>query len=190
MFDFAFSEIALIAIVALIAIGPKDMPVAIRAVTGWIRKARRMAAEFQTHVDEMVREADLHDVRASINEIRNFDIRGEIERNVDPDGSLRSTFASNPLEPAAAAPAVTEVAVSEPTAPEPEQPAEVAIETPAAPARPEAPSFIPPNMVAPPGSEIWAQVAGSCSGGRAVDPDPPAFIPPEIAQQRRSRPSV
>ena len=59
MFDFAWSEIALIGVVALIAIGPKDMPVAIRAVTDMIKKARRMAGEFQTHVDEMVREADL-----------------------------------------------------------------------------------------------------------------------------------
>jgi Tat protein translocase TatB subunit len=78
MFDFAWSEFALIAVVAMIAIGPKDMPAAIRAVTGWVKKARRMAAEFQTHVDEMVREADLSEVRASINE-SNFDIRGEIE---------------------------------------------------------------------------------------------------------------
>src|SRR5215469_17126938 len=98
MFDFAWSEIALIAVVAMIFIGPKDMPVAVRAVTGWIKKARRMAAEFQTHVDEMVREADLSEVRASINEIRNFDIKGEIEKTVDADGSLRATFASNPLE--------------------------------------------------------------------------------------------
>ena len=59
MFDFAWSELGLIAVVAMILIGPKDMPVAIRSVTAWIRKARRMAAEFQTHVDEMVREADL-----------------------------------------------------------------------------------------------------------------------------------
>ena len=52
-----------------------------------------MAAEFQTHVDEMVREADLSEVRSSINEIRNFDIRGEIERAVDAGRSLRATFA-------------------------------------------------------------------------------------------------
>ena len=45
MFDFAWSELGLIAVVAMILIGPKDMPVAIRSVTGWIRKARRMAAE-------------------------------------------------------------------------------------------------------------------------------------------------
>src|SRR5262249_41833784 len=99
MFDFAWSELALIAVVALIAIGPKDMPVAIRTVPGWIKKARRMAVEFQTHVDEMVREADLSEIRSSINEIRNFDIRGEIERTVDADGSIRASFASNPLEP-------------------------------------------------------------------------------------------
>ena len=122
MFDFAWSEIALIAVVAMIAIGPKDMPVAIRAVTGWIKKARRMAAEFQTHVDEMVREADLSEVRNSINEIRNFDFRGEIEKAIDPDGSIRDTFASNPLEPTrggGAATSVEEIAVSEPAAAEP-----------------------------------------------------------------------
>src|SRR5215469_4924858 len=117
MFDFAWSEIALIAVVAMIFIGPKDMPVAVRSVTGWIKKARRMAAEFQTHVDEMVREADLSEIRSSINEIRNFDIKGELERTIDADGSLRSTFATNPLEPATTASTVTsveEIAVSEP----------------------------------------------------------------------------
>jgi sec-independent protein translocase protein TatB len=82
MFDFAWSEIALIAVVAMIAIGPKDMPVAMRAVTGWIKKARRMAAEFQTHVDEMMREADLSEVRNSINDIRQFDFRTEVEKAI------------------------------------------------------------------------------------------------------------
>jgi sec-independent protein translocase protein TatB len=190
MFDFAWSEIALIAIVALIAIGPKDMPVAIRAVTGWIKKARRMAAEFQTHVDEMVREADLHEVRSSISEIRNFDIRGEIERNVDPDGSIRGTFASNPLEPTAAAPAVApaaDAAVSESNVSELEKPAEVATEAvpPPTPAPPHAPSFIPPNMVPPPGSGARSGASGSCNVEHAVEPEAPAFIPPDIVLQRR-----
>ena len=99
MFDFAWSEIALIAAVALIAIGPKDMPAAIRGITNMIKKARRMAAEFQTHVDEMVRDANLDEVRNQFNEIRNFDVKGHIERAVNSDGSLRSTFATNPLEP-------------------------------------------------------------------------------------------
>jgi sec-independent protein translocase protein TatB len=176
MFDFAWSEIALIAVVAMIAIGPKDMPAAIRAVTGWIKKARRMAAEFQTHVDEMVREADLSEVRASINEIRNFDVRGEIERTIDADGSIRATFASNPLEPSTpAATSLEEIAVSEPVIEAP-MPDEESVVT-AAPCAPTAPAFVPPNMV-------------RAAAHDAAEPEPPAFIPPGVAQQRRARPSA
>src|SRR5580658_4825723 len=99
MFDVAWSEMAFIAAVALVLIGPKDMPVAIRSITGMIKKARRMAGEFQTHVDEMLREANLDEVKNSINDIRNFDLKTEMERTVDPDGTLRDTFANNPLNP-------------------------------------------------------------------------------------------
>jgi|HubBroStandDraft_5_1064220.scaffolds.fasta_scaffold326016_2 sec-independent protein translocase protein TatB len=176
MFDFAWSEFALIAVVALIAIGPKDMPVAIRSVTAWIKKARRMAAEFQTHVDEMVREADLHEVKASFNEIRNFDIKGQLERTIDADGSLRSTFASNPLEPLPAtttATSVEEIAVSEPPAAEIAPP----VETPPQPAPcvPQAPAFVPPNLVLP------------TRPNGAADQDAPAFIPPNVVAERRAR---
>jgi sec-independent protein translocase protein TatB len=183
MFDFAWSEIALIAAVALIAIGPKDMPVALRAVTDMIKKARRMAAEFQTHVDEMVREADLSEVRASINEIRNFDIRGELEKTIDADGSIRATLASNPLEPSSSAvTSVEELAVSEPViespmvseAPAPLEEPVVSVE----PCVPRAPAFVPPNLVYPEATHD------------ADGPEPPAFIPPNVVQQRRARPSA
>jgi sec-independent protein translocase protein TatB len=171
MFDFAWSELGLIAVVAMILIGPKDMPVAIRSVTGWIRKARRMAAEFQTHVDEMVREADLGDIRSSINEIRNFDIRGQIEKAVDSDGSIRATFAENPLAPSVTS--VEEIAVAEPAVAELAQPSEeVAVAAPAPePCVPHAPAFVPPNMARPvaPGAE---------------NAEAPAFIPPDIARQQ------
>jgi len=171
MFDFAWSEIMLIGVVALIAIGPKDMPAAIKAIAQVVKKARRMAAEFQTHVDELMREADLHEVREQINEIRNFDIRGEAERTIDPDGSLRATFASNPLEPLpnAAAPAAS----PEPAAPAlAEHGAAVhdtdVMERPAKPDATEpAPAFVPPEAAAP----------------QPVTPEPqepPAFIPPGV----------
>jgi sec-independent protein translocase protein TatB len=173
MFDFAWSELGLIAVVAMILIGPKDMPVAIRSVTGWIRKARRMAAEFQTHVDEMVREADLGDIRSSINEIRNFDVRGHIEKAVDADGSLRATFAENPLEPSVTS--VEEIAVAEPVVAELATPLdEVAIGAPEPlPCTPQAPAFVPPNMVHP-------------IAAKPADAEPPAFIPPEVVQQHRA----
>jgi sec-independent protein translocase protein TatB len=181
MFDFAWSELGLIAAVALILIGPKDLPVAIRTITDMIKKARRMASEFQTHVDEMMREADLHEVRDQIASIRNFDIRGEIERHIDPDRSLRDTFASNPLEPAPASdtiatPApVSDAAVAEleaipPAAPEPAKPI-----APAEAAAPAAPAFIPPGFV--PSLTAAADQA-----------DAPPFIPPQVVLQRASRP--
>jgi sec-independent protein translocase protein TatB len=177
MFDFAWSEIALIAVVAMIAIGPKDMPAAMRAVTGWVKKARRMAGEFQTHVDEMMREADLSEVRASINEIRNFDIKGEIEKTIDADGSIRSTFASNPLEPdTPAVTSVEELAVSEPAIAELQPPEEPVVA--ATPCVPRAPAFVPPNLVLP------VVAAG------AARPEAPAFIPPDVVRQRHAHPSV
>jgi sec-independent protein translocase protein TatB len=98
MFDFAWSEIALIGVVALIAIGPKDMPVAIKAVAEAVKKARRMAGEFQVHVDEMVREANLHEVRDQINDIRRMDIKGKILGAVDGDGTIRKTMSETPFE--------------------------------------------------------------------------------------------
>ena len=182
MFDFAWSEIALIGAVALIAIGPKDMPAAIRTVSGMIKKARRMAAEFQTHVDEMVREADLGDVKKAFSDIRNLDIPSLVEKHIDPDRSIRSTFDEDPFKPAyPTAGAVTSVddlaVIDQPTPdllPQPEPPAE--------PAKPRAPAFIPPAFV-PPGLIPPPAVL--------VTPDPaaaPAFIPPEAVLQRRSKP--
>ncbi len=97
MFDFAWTEIVLIGVVALIAIGPKDMPVALRTLATLIKKARRMAGEFQSHVDEMVKDTELADVRNQISELRRFDLRGEVRRTVDPDGSLRATMADDPF---------------------------------------------------------------------------------------------
>jgi sec-independent protein translocase protein TatB len=163
MFDFAWTEIALIGVVALIAIGPKDMPVAIKSVATMIKKARRMASEFQTHVDEMMREANLDEVRSQLNEIRNFDIKGQIEKAVDADGSIRQTFASNPLEPEYKAPAAEPVAETAVEA-RPEHtiapPTDAQPETEAAPVKAAAPAFIPPEI--------------------ANRPEPPAFIPPGV----------
>ena len=64
MFDLAWSEIALIGVVALVVIGPKDLPEAIRGLARGVQKLRRMASEFQGQADELVREANLDEVRS------------------------------------------------------------------------------------------------------------------------------
>ncbi len=102
MFDFAWPELALIGIVGLLFIGPKDMPVAIRTVTNLLKKGRKLAGEFQTHVDDMVREADLGDARDQLRQLRSFNVRGQIMKALDEDGTIKRTLEEKPL--AAAAP--------------------------------------------------------------------------------------
>lgn len=96
MFDFAWSEIALIGAVALVVIGPKDLPVAIKGLAGFVKKARKMASEFQSHVDEMVREADLSEVRDHVRDLRNLNVRGRIMKAIDGDGALARSFEEPP----------------------------------------------------------------------------------------------
>lgn len=62
MFDIAPSEFLLVAIVALVVIGPKDLPKAMRVVGYWVGKARGVARQFRSGFDEMVREAELHEM--------------------------------------------------------------------------------------------------------------------------------
>ena len=75
MIDVSWQEILVIAVVAVVVIGPKDLPVAIRTVAGWVKKAREMAGEFQRGVDEMVREAELSDVRKQVEQAANERLR-------------------------------------------------------------------------------------------------------------------
>lgn len=59
MFDIASSELLLVALVALLVIGPKDLPRVLRHVGNWVGKARGVAAQFRSGFDEMVRESEL-----------------------------------------------------------------------------------------------------------------------------------
>jgi sec-independent protein translocase protein TatB len=158
MFDFAWSEIALIGVVALVAIGPKDMPVAIKAISDTIKKMRRMAGEFQGHVDEMLKEANLGEVKSTFDELRGMNVKAAMRRAVDPDGTLRSAFADpfkeHPVRPVMT-PLDQTMAVQPVDARAPEGPL------------PPAPAFIPPNATPP----------------ASIQPAP-AFIPPGEAQDR------
>jgi sec-independent protein translocase protein TatB len=88
MLDIGWSEMAVIALVALLVIGPKDLPKVMRAASQWVRKARGLAREFQSSVDDMIREADLDDARKMVESARSLDVRKAIGDTVDPTGSL------------------------------------------------------------------------------------------------------
>jgi sec-independent protein translocase protein TatB len=70
MFDIGWSEFVVIAVVALIAIGPKELPGVLRMIGQWMGKARKMAAEFQGQFQEAMREAEMADIKKSFDEVR------------------------------------------------------------------------------------------------------------------------
>jgi sec-independent protein translocase protein TatB len=69
MFDIAWGEFILIAVVALIVIGPKELPAVLRAIGQWTVKIRRMAAEFQGQFQEALREAEMADLRKEVDSL-------------------------------------------------------------------------------------------------------------------------
>jgi len=70
MFNIGWSEYLVIAVIALIAIGPKELPGVLRMVGQWVGKARKMAAEFQGQFQEAMREAEMADLKKSFDEVK------------------------------------------------------------------------------------------------------------------------
>src|ERR1700747_628633 len=127
MFDIGWSEFVLIAVVALIAIGPKELPGVLRTVGQWMGKARKMAAEFQSQLQEAMGEAEMADLKKSFDEVREAASGfrgGNIMTSLQKDvaDALRIDDIDKPaaaIEPPAAAPPEA-VAATEPLAITPE----------------------------------------------------------------------
>jgi sec-independent protein translocase protein TatB len=92
MFDLSWQELFLIGVVALIVIGPKDMPQVMRSVAGFVRKARVLSREFQNGMAQMLREAELDELRRKVEEANRADVERTVKETVDPTGSLREDF--------------------------------------------------------------------------------------------------
>lgn len=107
MFDIGWSEMAVIAVVALIVLGPKELPNALKTAAQWMRTARKLAREFQSGVDQIVREAELDEARKTVQQVTRVNIGKEIEKVVDPTGETRRELNTDPLKEPSPAPAIT-----------------------------------------------------------------------------------
>jgi len=92
MFDLGWGEMAVIGVVALIALGPKELPNALRTMSGLMRTARKLAGEFQSGLNEIVREAELEDARQKLQDISKTSVQNEIEKIVDPEGAIKKSL--------------------------------------------------------------------------------------------------
>ena len=92
MFDIGWSEMAVILLVALIVIGPKDLPRVARTMGQWVGKGRAMAREFQRALEDMAREAELDKVKSEIEKAGRTNVGKSIEKTIDPSGELSKAF--------------------------------------------------------------------------------------------------
>jgi sec-independent protein translocase protein TatB len=104
MFDLSWGEMGIIAVVALVVLGPKELPNALRTVSSVMKNARKLAGEFQSGVNEIIREADLEDARKKLQEVQSLNknqIKSAIEKAVDPTGEVKTALSEvDPTGPA------------------------------------------------------------------------------------------
>jgi sec-independent protein translocase protein TatB len=157
MFDISWTEFLLIGVVALIFIGPKELPAVLRTVGQWTRRIRSMAADFQGQFQEAMREAEMADLKKQVDDIahdvKNYDPLKEVRTGVEEAGrdiqsSLEKPVTTPPPSDQAAAeiPAVLDAAATgtgpvapETVAPETVEPSVPSVETVAEP--PAAPDY-------------------------------------------------
>lgn len=89
MFDIGWQELFIVAVLAIIVVGPRDLPRTLRTVMGYIRKAKGMARDFQNGIDEVAREVELDEIRQEANKIAHMDLDKEVQNTIDPTGSMK-----------------------------------------------------------------------------------------------------
>ncbi|HEY0107525.1 MAG TPA: Sec-independent protein translocase protein TatB [Rhizomicrobium sp.] len=89
MLDFSWSHILLFLIIALVVVGPKDLPRLMRIIGQWMGKARAMADQFRKSFDDMARQAELDELRKEIDNLRSerplADLERELHQSILPD---------------------------------------------------------------------------------------------------------
>jgi len=165
MFGIDSSELLLIAIVALVVIGPKELPGLLRTWGKWMAQMRGMASEFRGHVDEMVRQSDLDEVKKQLTASSGLDLQ-----SLDPTKEIRSHIEQGMAEGEKAI-AEGKSVFDNPLA-EPESAPQIAVETP-----PETPLETPAET-APAAPETPAVVTAEAAPG-------PVPVPPEEPAQEK-----
>ncbi len=88
MFDFAWSEIAVIGLVSVLVLGPKELPQAMRTMAKVVRKMRSLTSELQGHVNDIVRDAELAELRDQVQKFSTTNVHAEVAKVVDPTGEM------------------------------------------------------------------------------------------------------
>lgn len=102
MFDIGFDELLLVAVVAIVVIGPKDLPLALRTVGRWVAKIRRVSGHFRSGVETMIREAEMEEMERKWREQNEAIMKAHPQATDAPPAASAEAGAITPDEPAAA----------------------------------------------------------------------------------------
>src|SRR5262249_41134103 len=152
MFDIGWGELVVIGVVALIAIGPKELPGALRTLGQWMGKIRRMAAEFQNQFQEAMREAEMADLKKQVDALTS---------GFDPIRDIESAIEDKPRPAALTGPAP---AAESPPATETPSAAAPGAETPPPLPSPTEAASSPTEAASPPPAESEQALAGEAPG--------------------------
>lgn len=179
MFDISWGKLVIIGVVALLVIGPKELPAVLRQLGQWMGKIRRMASEFQGQFQDAMREAEMADLKQQFDETTSglksafdtTDIKNELEKMIqDPTGTT-STAPAAPTATEAAAP-VPDVSAAAPADP-------VALGTAPVAPEPSVDITVPmPELPPPPKTEDFlAAATAPVAPKSAASPEPAAPVP-------------
>ena len=186
MYDIAWGELVIVGVVALIVIGPKELPGVLRAIGQWTTKIRRMAAEFQGQFQEALREAEMADLKKEVDNLNDaakgftsqFDDPLNLKEatkwepksdTAQPDTAKSDDTKSDGTKPDDAAKSADAPPQLAPVTPEPGEEA-----FPVAAEHPAVAQMSPPTLSSPAG--------GGANGGGAADAAPAPPVTPPTAQ--------
>ena len=176
MFDIGWGELIVIGVVALIAIGPKELPTVLRTIGQWMTKLRRMASEFQGQFQEAMREAEMADLKKQVDDVTaqakgyaDFDPIGDVRKEIEStQQQIESTFTDKPAEiPSTPATVESSVASSAPASAE----ATPASTEPVVAANVEAPFNVDAPVATPAPAPAPPELEGVGAAAAPVRPD-------------------
>jgi sec-independent protein translocase protein TatB len=127
MFDISWTEFLLIGVVALIVIGPKELPTVLRTLGQWTRRVRSMAADFQNQFQEAMREAEMSDLKKQVDDIahdiKSYDPLKDVRADVEAAGKdIQSSLEQAAPTAPASEPAQSEAPVAQDALPSAAEP--------------------------------------------------------------------
>jgi sec-independent protein translocase protein TatB len=177
MFDLSWSHIGLFVVIALLVLGPKELPNAIRTGAQLLRAGRKLAGEFRGGLDELMREAELDETRRSIKQAMTEGLDKTIGEHVDPAGEIKSGL-ENPVIETSASETVPSLTGDD------DKPAELA-----GPPTPSSPNMVindpppaPPNSLVPPPPEESVQAVPAAPASAPAAPQAADSVAPDGAK--------